>query len=138
MGTLIAAPADSLPFLKTKISPVEAVDAKRLQQLLADLGSDQFTVRDKASRELQKLGRSAEPWLRRAQATKPSVEVRQRVGRLLQKLKELPPLELRTIEVLEYIGSPQARTLLGTLAEGEREALLTQEAITALKRLKRR
>lgn len=44
----------------------------------------------------------------------------------------------RAIAVLEHIGTPQARDLLGRMATGETDALPTIEARAALERLKKR
>jgi hypothetical protein len=46
--------------------------------------------------------------------------------------------ELRGLEVLERIGTAEARQILETLAGGAPEALLTQEARASLERLARR
>jgi hypothetical protein len=42
---------------------------------------------------------------------------------------------LRAIEVLEHIGTPEARQVLDTLARGAAVARVTQEAKASLKRL---
>jgi hypothetical protein len=76
--------------------------------------------------------------LRGALEGQPSVDVRRRVERLAERLKDLPPWECRAVEVLEHIGTPQACALLTSLAQGEQHALLTQEAKAALVRLQRR
>jgi hypothetical protein len=60
-------------------------------------------------------------------------EVRRRVERLLARLKPpLPPGEklrqVRAVETLELIGTPDAHRLLEELAAGEPAARLTQEA----------
>ena len=45
---------------------------------------------------------------------------------------------LRTVEVLEHIGTPEARKVLESLAKGTPEALLTSEAKASLDRLSHR
>jgi replication-associated recombination protein RarA len=78
----------------------------------------------------------------RAAATKSvSLEVRRCVRQLLEKLGRSPPpprqlQALRAIEVLEYLGTPEARRLLTSLAQGATHARLTQEAKAALERLR--
>jgi hypothetical protein len=87
------------------------------------------------------MGTSAEPSLREALAGQPSLEARRRIERLLDRLgtpSALLPEEarsLRAVEVLEYVGSPAAREVLGRLARGAPHARLTQEARASLKRL---
>jgi len=46
--------------------------------------------------------------------------------------------QLREIQVLEHIGTPEAQEVLKKLAQGAPEARLTQEAKAALDRLSKR
>jgi RNA polymerase sigma factor (sigma-70 family) len=113
---------------------------KKILRLLALLDSDDFTQRERATRELQVLGWAAEPALHRALEGKPSLEVRNRVKELLDGIRKQPlPLEmvriLRGMEVLEQIGTPAARKVLASLALGVPQARLTREAKAALERL---
>jgi hypothetical protein len=138
--TLAAAPKQSLPLLRDYLKPVRPADAKRIAQLIKDLDSDDYDVREKASAELEKVGEQATAELRRALDGAPSSEVRIRATRLLDRFggKTTSPDALRhqrALEVLEHIGSPEARTLLEEIARGAPEAALTQEAQAALKRL---
>lgn len=89
------------------------------------------------------MGESAQVLLRKALANKPSAEARRRLEALLTRMpKPLPTGEtlrqLRAPEVLELIGTPEARRVLQTLAQGAREAHLTEEARAALDRLAKR
>jgi WD40 repeat protein len=139
LAHMTATPRQSVPFLKDHLHPVVAADAKRLATLLADLDSEQFTVRDKAARELERLGESALPALKKAQAESTSAEVRRRVEQLLANQQSSSHFrEVRAVEVLEHIATPEARQILRTLADGVPEARLTREAKAALERLTRR
>jgi hypothetical protein len=80
------AAGDSAPFLKGRLRPVPAAGAEQVARLLADLDSDAFAVRERATRELAKLEEAAEPALRKALAGHPSPEVRRRVTGLLEGL----------------------------------------------------
>jgi hypothetical protein len=134
-----AMPRRSVPFLKDHLRPVVAADAKRLATLLADLDSEQFTLRDKAARELDRLGESALPALKKAQAESTSAEVRRRVEQLLAKQQNSSHVrEVRAVEVLEHIATPEARQILRKLADGVPEARLTREAKAALEWLVQR
>jgi WD40 repeat protein len=136
IARMTAAPPQSVPFLKAHTHPVVAADAKQLAVLLADLDSEQFTVRDKAAHELERLGESALPALKKAQSETTSIEVRRRVEQLLAKQQTIAHLrEVRAIEVLEHIATPEARKLLSDLASGMPEARLTQDAKASLERL---
>src|SRR5262249_26182746 len=139
IGALVAAAPESVAFLQEHLKP-GAADAKRLAKLLADLDSDDFDARQQADAELEKLGQEAEPALRGALQGKPSLEVRQRVERLLGLCERQKPgperlRQLRAFEVLERLDTPEARRLLTTLAELPAQLLLGVEAREALRRL---
>jgi hypothetical protein len=126
-------------FLREKISPAKPVAEDRLAKWIADLGSDTFAVREKASSELAELGEQAAPALRKALAGRPDLEVEKRLRRLLDALKKGPsPAELRrlrAVQVLELAGTEQARAVLRSWAGGAPEARLTIESKAALRRL---
>jgi RNA polymerase sigma factor (sigma-70 family) len=140
---LAAAPGRAVPFLRERLHPVPRPGAGRIDRLIADLDSDQFARRQQAGEELAKLGELAGPALRRALEGKPSAEARRRIELLLGQVGE-PGADpdrlrsLRALEVLERIGTPDARRVLESLAQGAPEARLTEEARTALGRLARR
>lgn len=140
---LVTAPAVAMPVLRTHLRPVERVDPARLTRLLAALGEDSFEAREKASRELESLGELTVPDLEDLLRRGPSPESGRRARRLLKLASTYLPSpsrlrELRSIEVLERMDSPQARDLLGRLAEGAPGSGLTREAKAALRRLSRR
>ena len=138
VAALIAGARDSVPFLQERLRSLATPDAQRVARLLADLDSDAFAVREKASQELEKLGEQAEPILRKALAGGLSPEVQRRVEAILAKLAAPTPEKQRTLRavmVLEQIGSPEAKDLLETLSKGAEGALLTEEAKAALKRM---
>src|SRR5204863_6714001 len=107
-----------------------------------ELDSDRFRVRDKATQELAGLGKLAEPALRQALKSSPSPEVRSRIEALLKGLKEstiAPRLlrDLRTLDVLEQVGTPEARKVVEAMARGARDPRLLEEAKATLERLSR-
>jgi type II secretory pathway pseudopilin PulG len=69
-----------------KAAPAPKVDAERVKQWIADLGSNTFDVRKKATEELEKLGAAIEPALKKAQGGKPTLEISKRLDQLLQKI----------------------------------------------------
>lgn len=138
---LADAPHQAIPFLQERLlSPLP--DPKRLAQLIADLNSEQFPVRQKAEQELEKIGEAAESVLRQTLAAdKPSLEVRRRVEQLLEKLETLTPQRLqqaRAIQVLERADTPEAKKLLETLAQSTQRSRLAREAKMSLDRLNKR
>ncbi|HEV3261052.1 MAG TPA: hypothetical protein VG013_29645 [Gemmataceae bacterium] len=116
-------------------------EVPRLHRWIGELDDARFAVRAKATAALEKLGESAEPALRRALRGRLSLEQRTRVEQVLTRLEQGRPerlRKLRSLEVLEDIGSPQARKVLQALAGGAPEAPLTREAKVSLERLAKR
>jgi len=140
--TLADSPTSALAFLKDHLKPAQEPDPKHVQRLLADLDSDQFVTRDKAAKELAKLGEQIEPSLRKALEGQPSEEVRRQVKAILDAPRAVPSGEtlrtLRAIQVLERIGTPEARDVLKKLAAGAAAARETREALESLERLARK
>jgi RNA polymerase sigma factor (sigma-70 family) len=139
---LAAAPADAVPLLRKLLRPVPVADEKRLARLVADLDSDEYAVREKASGALKQMGEAAVPACRKALAGRPSAEMRQRLEKVLEREErgQWSPSgerlrQLRALEALELAGSDEARRLLEELAGGMPGAWLTEEAKAALKRL---
>jgi WD40 repeat protein len=137
---LAAAADDAVPFLRQRLPPAAVPDPNHLARLLADLGADRFAVREQATRELEKLGPLARPALREVLAGRPSAEVRRRVERLLARPEGFPLSgdELRAwrvIEVLEHLGTADARKMLEGLAGGASGPLRTEGAKAAVRRL---
>jgi hypothetical protein len=137
------APKESVGFLQERAQPVPHVAENHVARLIADLDSGKFAVRQKAAKELELLAEAAEPFLRKALADKPSLELQTRLNDLLKPLETLvPPPErlrmLRAIQVLEDIGTSEAQRLLENMSGGEPAAQVTQEAKAALQRLKAR
>jgi RNA polymerase sigma factor (sigma-70 family) len=141
MRTLAAAPRQSLPWLKQQLKPASEVDERKLNQLIEQLDDDTFAVREKAERELRRVGESAEPFLRTALQKSPTLEKRRRIEQLLEPFsKPLPSVDrarqIRLLEVLEQIGTKEATEWLKRLAGGAPGDFLTREAKASLERLK--
>ncbi len=143
MTALTSSPAQAVPFLGAKLEPLVKGNVERFTPLLKKLDSDNFREREDATRELKKLGWSAELALRKAIQEKPPLETRRRLQSLLDELGRKVNVSgeqlrtLRAIEVLERIGDKQARELLRRLSEGAAGAWLTEEAKATLQRLRR-
>src|SRR5262249_44448680 len=124
---LARAHPQSLPLLGKQLKPVSK---EELTQLLADLDSPRFATRDRAMQRLSALGKFIEPVLQKVIREQPSLEVRARVEVLLSKMeatgRSAEELQvLRALEVLEMIGTAQARKVLEGLARGAPECDLT-------------
>jgi hypothetical protein len=112
-----------------------------LARWITDLDDNRFEVRERAAGELEKAGASAVGALRKALENRPTLEVRQRATQIVAKQSQLSPerlRQLRAVEVLEHIGTLEARQILKTLAAGAPKARLTQEAEASLDRLAKR
>jgi RNA polymerase sigma factor (sigma-70 family) len=142
--TLAAVPRQTVPFLETCLREAERNGARRTARLIAELDDDTFEVREKATAELERLGTLVESALREALSRSPSPEARRRMEKILEKLKgaeENPPRRpptVRVVELLERIGSTEARQVLESVARGVPETELEQEAKAALRRLDKR
>jgi hypothetical protein len=141
--TLTGAPKEGVALLGKKLAPVPPPDAKKVAQLIEDLNSEKFAVRDKAAAELAKMGELVEPDLQKAAKGDAPLEMRRRIQQLLDKLQG-PVLQpdqlrvLRAVEVLENVGTAEAKAVLRKLADGAPGARLTREARASLQRLERR
>jgi WD40 repeat protein len=137
--TLRRRPEPALTLLRERLQPVAEVKPERIQQRIAELDSEEFAVRDRAMKELERLAKLAEPALREALKKPPSLEVRLRLQRVLETIAALtlPPeglRQVRGVEVLEAIGNDAAREQLKRLAGGASSARLTCEALESLRR----
>ena len=128
--TFISASYQSVSFLKDRLQPCLKPTSKDIALLIADLDSNSFVVRRKATKELEGVGDPVVPALRKKLAENPSLELRHRIEQLLDTWKPLSGDFLRgvrAVEVLENIGSPEAMKVLEKLATGAEDARLTRE-----------
>jgi WD40 repeat protein len=141
--TLRRTPAETVAFLAAQLPPAVKPDPQQVQQWINDLGSERFAVRQNANRELEKLGGLAERALTKAIQRSLPLEADRRVKKLLDKLQG--PLTLpehlrlvRVVEILEGLGTADARRVLRIYASGAEGSRLTQDARDALERLDKR
>jgi hypothetical protein len=138
MAELAASPQQAVPLLGKRLRRVLSVSPAQLDRLVADLDSTSLEVRKRAFRQLAALERAAEPALREALTRRPTLELRQRVNELLDRLSLLGPdqwRQLRIIELLEYLRTPEARRVLRQIADRKSGVLETEDAKAALRRL---
>jgi WD40 repeat protein len=124
--------------LREWLKPAAPVDPKHLASLITDLDSATFAARQKAAKALEDLGEAAEAALRKALADAPPLEVQRRLEQLLEKRKADVLRTLRAIEILEQIGTPEARAVLESLAKRTAPPQAAEKATAALKRLTNR
>jgi WD40 repeat protein len=142
IGGLCAAPERAVTLLRDGLRPAPAVPADEIRRRIADLDGDAFERREAAFADLAALGDQARPALQAALQANPSAELRRRTEALLAPPDVVRSAEtrraLRAVEVLERIGSPEARQLLEALGGGAPDARQTREVKAALARLSRR
>jgi hypothetical protein len=114
-------------------------DPKRVAKLMSDLDSEDFAVRDQASKDLRNLGRLIVPALRKALKGNPSLEGKRRLEELIEDAaKATPPPEMlrvgRALETLELIGGPDARQAMEALVKESRMKWLGEAAGESLRR----
>ncbi len=135
---------EALAWLRDHLKPGNAPEQKQLDKWIADLDDEEFDVRKKAALELSKLGELAVPTLRKVRDGKPSPEVLRQIEELLGKMKpdQAATAEdlrvVRGVEILERMGTPEARRILEALAKGPSGARLTREAEAAITRFEKR
>ncbi len=130
----------ALAFLREQVRESLKVGGPPIARLIRQLDNDSFEEREKASEELEKLGKEAEDSMRKALADNPPVEVKVRLERLLENIKPgaVAPSRLRwtrTVEVLEKMGTRAANELLHQAAKSTAGGFLPDAAREAVRRL---
>jgi WD40 repeat protein len=139
LGDFAAVPQQAVAFLKERLRPVPAIEQPRVEKLIGQLDDAQYKVRQKAMRELLDIVDQIAPALDKALAASPTLEARRRLEDLYNQaasrmLQGERLRAYRAVEVLERIGTPEARQVLQALAAGAPGARVTTSARAALER----
>lgn len=141
MATLVKSPSQAVKLLRGKLKPIEPVTAAHMNKLIADLNSDKYQAREKASSELRHLGARAKAGLEKCLSNSLTLEQFRRIESLvieIDQLQAVPSQEelqsLRAIEILETLATPEALMTLRTMANGAPGVRVTDQAADALKR----
>jgi WD40 repeat protein len=142
-GRFLAEPGKAVEWLAAQVAPAAGPDPDRVKALIADLDSEEFAARERATAALKEHGAAAAAALREVVAKSATAEARRRAEELLKEIANgvIPPDELRglrAVEVLEWVATPEARTHLRKLAKGAADGRLTRDAAAACERLERR
>jgi hypothetical protein len=139
--TLVDMPGSALKLFGHRLRPMPLMPAD-IPRLIVQLDSDRYADREAALKQLECLGPGAVPELQKVLDAQPSAEVRRRVGALLATPHAVRPprsaearRRVRSVRVLERIGSAEACRLLNELATGPAGAEETWQAKAALARL---
>ncbi len=138
-----------LPLLSEKLGAEnQSTSQDRIQELISDLGSEVFALREEATRQLIEALGQAEPSLREALETATSAEVRYRIMSILRHEIVRPPINLtslrqlyRSIFLLELLANDSdqkeiAFSTLEAISANHRHIDIAREAAAALKRAK--
>jgi WD40 repeat protein len=125
--------------LKEKSDP----ERDKVRELISQLDSDKFQVREKAHGELEKMGGAAASAMRDARRKSLSPETRRRLEQLLSRwpANTISPLllrRLRAIQVLEFANDAESNTALHELVKSPVWEMEREEAQAALERLEKR
>jgi WD40 repeat protein len=132
---------NALAFLRKQIRQVAvpAVDTKQIQEWMANLDSEKFANREKATKALIAQGEVASVPLQDLLAKAPSLEAKQRAELILKKIGDPMPTPERArildaLDLLEQLRTAQATELL---REIERDALIPRIRLAARQALTR-
>jgi WD40 repeat protein len=137
IGQMTDAPEQAVALLKEHMRRVQHPDTDAVARLIAQLDHEEFAERQKAQQTLEQLGESAVPFLEKSLQGTPSPESRRRMNDVVRRSTRLALQHQRAITALEWIGTPAAREVLRTLADGIPQGRRTMDAQAALKRLER-
>jgi len=141
---LAGAPTQAISFLGPRLHTTgPPADVKRIAALITKLDDDEFSEREMATAELQKLGLEALPQLRRTMDETKSAEVRQRAESLLEILNNVSlTADQKRLQavlyVFELIAFDEARKVLDEVASGKAGAWLAAEAEASLKKMQKK
>jgi WD40 repeat protein len=135
---LLSASPKAAAFIAAKLSDNAAPKLRPLADLITELDHDKFAVREKATRDLRAWGELARLELMKARGNSPSAEKARRIDQLLKDLGQELPLaqirSLRALEVLERLGTPEARKVVERLTK-DADAGVADDAKRALERM---
>jgi WD40 repeat protein len=138
-GRFLAEPGKAVEWFAARVAPAAVPDPSRVNALIADLNNDDFNIRARATAGLKEHWPATAPALRAFAAKAVSLEARRRADGIVREMeKSLAPAKLRALrvaEVLEWIATKEARTLLRELAKGATADQLTRDAAAACTRL---
>ena len=138
-ANLVRNPVRAVGLLRGKLFPATQPDETKVADLIRNLESADFKLRNDSHRKLSEMGDAAEPALKKAIDPKANDERQRRISQLLARLdSSTSQLRIyRSVTVLEQIGTPDAIAVISALAAGMPEARSTRDAREAMDRLTR-
>lgn len=137
---MISDPNAAIVFLKGNFRPAAEIDPIKVKKMIADLDSPKFAEREAAIKVIESAGAAATPTIRDSLNGELPIETRRRLESIVAKIDDprSAPRGIRALQVLELIGTSEARAILATFAAGPRETVETDEARASLDRLSAR
>jgi RNA polymerase sigma factor (sigma-70 family) len=140
---LARAPDRSARFLGEQVRSSPLADESQVKKLIGDLESAEFRTRESATRELERLGETVWPALRKVLANPSGAETRRRAQRILAgtvaPTRSVEALRVvRAVEALDCSHSDEARKVLEALASGLPNTWAGYHATLAVEQRKKR
>ncbi len=138
-GRFLAESGKAVDWFAAHLAPFRRPKEAQITALIANLDHEDFATREKATAGLVAHWPFTEAALRQT-ATRPiSAEARLRAKRILEEMEKrgASPNELRAlraVEVLEWIGTKEARKVLNGLTRGAPDARVTRQAAATSRR----
>jgi WD40 repeat protein len=141
LAKLAGDPKAAVALVREQLQPGTGIDEGTLDRLVRELGDPRFKIRQQAALALDRFGALAVPGIKKRLARAGSLELQRRLTVFLSKYDRGPTPEemrdVRAVQLLEELATPEARALLGDLARGHPDARRTREAARALARLQK-
>jgi WD40 repeat protein len=138
MMRMAKAPTETIVFLGQLAPVAAAVDPKLIHGLVQQLSSARFIERDKAAAELIRLREQSLDGLTKAAEAATDLDTKRQMRAALKSVREAMAADFRlwsrALEVLEWIGTPDAKSLVETWSRGAKWARRTEMAHDSLNR----
>ena len=135
---LMVHPERAVEVLSKRLQPDRGASDKEINELIKNLASEKFAQREPAMNRLKEIGTRSLPLLEQAFKKAPDLETARRIQELLKTVEtSLTPealRDLRGLQILEMVGTREARKLLSEVASGDPGAAKTRLAQVALER----
>jgi hypothetical protein len=124
--------------LAKQIAAKKPLAEESVEKWIRGLEAEEFLTRERAAKELRNHGQQVEKALRQALKGNLSSDAARRIEELLKAIekRELSPEmkhEIRAVEILKLIATPEAKALLKQWANGAPDTVLTRAASEAIR-----
>jgi len=142
LWALVQAPKRAVAMAEKRMQRDPAADPATMKQWVVDLGSASFARRSVGMKQLRGLGMMAWPAVKVALEKPTDLETRRRLEELAEAILVQPEpdllRDLRVIQMLEMLGTPEARQTLLRVDKSSQHGPRAEAARSALARLSQR